>query len=194
MYTTCKRQRIVFFHNQGHKALTISRLLRVEGLSTSRKWIDKFLTKFKQTGSIGWRPGTGRSSKITAEVKAIVEEKMREDDETTAYQLHRLLRSRGYIISIQTILRCRTALGWTFRGSSYCQLIRHVKKVKRLDWARQHTDLAFEDVVWTDECSVQLQSHRRFCCRKRGQPAKNKPRCVLCRVLLCKRVHVYACS
>ena len=150
MYTTYKRQRIVFFHNQGHKAPTISRLLREEGLSASRRGIDKFLTKFKQTGSIGRRPGTGRPSKITAEVKAIVEEKMQEDDETTAYQLHRLLRSRGYIISIQTILRCRTALGWTFRGSSYCQLIRHVNKVKRLDWARQHTDLAFEDVVRTD--------------------------------------------
>ena len=76
--------------------------------------------------------------------------------------------------------RCKTALGWTFRGSSYCQLIRHANKQKQLDWAERHTDLAFNDVVWTDECTVQLESHRRFCCRKRGQPAKNKPRYTEC--------------
>ena len=176
MYSTYKRQRIVYYFNQGHKAPTISRLLRAEGLSASRRGIHKFLTKYLQTGSIGRRPRSGRPSKITEEIKAIFDEQMNKDDETTAYQLHRLLVSHGYNISIHTILRCRSSLGWTFRGTSYCQLIRHVNKQKRLDWAQAKTDLAFEDVIWTDECTVQLQSHRRFCCRKKGQPVKHKPR------------------
>ena len=54
---------------------------------------------------------------------------MRLDDETTASQLHKLLVSKGYIMSFRTILHCRKELGWTFRGSSYCQLIRTVNKV-----------------------------------------------------------------
>ena len=33
---------------------------------------------------------------------------------------------------VSMVLRCRTYLGWTFRGSSYCQLIRHENKQKRL--------------------------------------------------------------
>ena len=74
-------------------------------------------------------------SKVTAEVKAIVAAQMRQDDETTAFQLHKLLVEKGYNISRRTILRCRHDLGWTFRGSSYCQLICHVNKVKRLEWA-----------------------------------------------------------
>ena len=69
---------------------------------------------------------------ITTEIKAVVEEEMQRDDETTAIQLHKLLVSRGYKISIQTVLRCRSSLGWTFRGSAYCQLIRDVNKQKRL--------------------------------------------------------------
>ena len=101
---------------------------------------------------------------------------MQTDDETSAYQLHRLLRSRGYNISLSTILRCRKALGWTFCGSAYCQLIRNANKEKRLDWARQNVNLSFDNVVWSDECTVQLESHRRYCCRKKGHPAKNKPR------------------
>ena len=38
----------------------------------------------------------------------------------------------------------------------------------------------FTDAVWTDECSVQLETHRRFCCRKIGQPPKPRYVCWLC--------------
>lgn len=195
MYSAYKRQRILHYYSRGYKPPTVSRLLREEGLSASRRGIDKFLLKFQQTGSIGRRPGSGRPSKFTTEMEAIVEEQMQADDETTASQLHRLLVSRGHKISLPTILRCRKALGWTFRGSAYCQLIRHANKQKRLDWARQNVAMAFEDVVWTDECTVQLQSHRRFCCRKRGQPVKNKPRlvCVCACALVCTYMCVCAC-
>ena len=58
-------------------------------------------------------------------------------------------------------------------------MIREANKVKRLDWARQYLDEAktfFLDVIFTDETSIQMESHRRFCCRKTGEPPKNKPR------------------
>lgn len=34
----------------------------------------------------------------------------------------------------------------------------------------------FHDVIWSDETTVQLESHRRFCCRKKGQKPRYKPR------------------
>lgn len=117
-------------------------------------------------------PGSGRPSKITPEIKRIVEECMQQDDETTAIQLFHHLKDN----SLCTILRCRSELGWTFRGSAYCQLIRLPNKVKRFDWAKDNINDNFEDVVWTDESTVQLESHRRFCCHKKGERPKNKPR------------------
>ena len=75
------------------------------------------------------RPGSGRRSKITQQVKELVEAQMRLDDETTASQLHKLLISNGHVMSFKTILRCRKDLGWTLQGSSYCQLIRTANKV-----------------------------------------------------------------
>lgn len=179
VYSTYKLQRILFYHLQGYKAPTITRLLLQEKLKVTRVGVAKFLKKYEETGSIGRRPGSGRPTKVTAEVKAIVDQKMKQDDETTATQLHALLTSRGYNISLRTILRCRSTLGWTFRGSAYCQLIRDANKIKRLAWAEQfvtYKDKDFEDVIFTDECTVQLETHRRFCCRKRGQPPKAKPR------------------
>ena len=55
---------------------------------------------------------------------------------------------------------------------------------RRLEWARANLACAladnFTDVVWTDECSIMLESHRRHSFRKSGSLPKPKPRQVLC--------------
>ncbi len=105
---------------------------------------------------------------------------MRADDETTATQLHVLLTSHEISISLSTILRNRTILGWTFRGSKYWQRIRHVNKYKRFRWAMDNLPEVlsdgFEDVIWSDETTVQLESHRRHSYRKKGDRPTLKPR------------------
>ncbi len=69
-------------------------------------------------------------------------------------------------------------MGWTFHGTQYCQLIRTVNKEKRLLWATRCLEEGdrFDDVIWSDETSVQLEFHRRHCFRKANQPPKLKPR------------------
>ena len=68
----------------------------------------------------------------------------------------------------------RTSLGWTFRGSAYCQLIREQNKGKRLEWCQRYKEDEFVDVIWMDKSTIQLENHRRFCCRKIGQAPKPK--------------------
>ena len=104
-------------------------LLKKEGLSTSRQGVLKFLKRYNLRQTIARQPGSGRPYLVTAEVKRIFEEQMRLDDETTAYQLHPLLQQKGFNLSLKTILRCRSSLGWTLIGSAYCQLIREANKV-----------------------------------------------------------------
>ena len=77
-------------------------------------------------------------------------------------------------------------------GTAYCQMIRETNKVKRLSWAREHLHEAkqgFLDVIFTDETSIQMESHRRYCCRKKGEPPVYKPRystfLALCYVYVC---------
>ena len=76
VYSTYTRQRILHHYLEGHKAPTIASLLREEGVKASRVGISKFLAKFEETGSIGQRIGSGRLSKLTAEMKKVVEDKM----------------------------------------------------------------------------------------------------------------------
>ena len=191
VYSEYKKQRILHYYFQGFRAPAICRLLEEEKLRTTREGIAKFLKKYQETGCVARRPGSGPPSKVTAEMKAFVEAKMREDDETTAHQLHVLLQQRGFDISLRTVLRCRTSLGWTFRGSAYCQLIRDANKVKRKEWAERHLDETFDDVVWTDECTIQLETHRRFSCHKRGEQPRPKPRYATFIFCASMHIHVY---
>ena len=178
VYSDYTKLRILHFHAQGYRSPAITKYLHVEGIVASRRGVAKFLNRCLRRGNIARLPGSGSKSLITDEVRRVVEQQMRLDDETTASQLFVHLRNLGYRLNLRSILRCRTSLGWTFRGSAYCQLIRDVNKQKRLEFALTHRSDTFEDVIFTDECSVQLESHCRHCCRKKGEPPKNKPRLV----------------
>lgn len=175
--TSYQKQRILFHRSKGLKPPTIARLLlEEENIRVSQISVYKFLRRYSETASIARKPRSGRPSTITQEIKQIVEAQMQEDDETSAVQLHALLKSKGINISRRTVLHCRLSLGWTFRGSAYCQMIRQANKEKRLEFAQTNREDDFENVVFTDESTIQLSSHRRFCCRKVNEPPKLKPR------------------
>ena len=54
----------------------IVRLLEMDGIRVSRFGVSKFLKVYRTMGTISRRPGSGRLSKITAQVKDMVEAKM----------------------------------------------------------------------------------------------------------------------
>ena len=173
------KRRILFYHAKGYHAPTITARLGEEGIVVSRRGVSDFLLRVETTGSIARRRGSGRPSKQTYEVKETVENAMRADDETTVKELCEQLTAKGSTLSQSSVLRCRQSLGWTVRGSAYCQMIREANKGKRLEWATKYlheAETGFLDVIFSDETSIQMESHRRFCCRKRGEPPKNKPR------------------
>ena len=179
VFTEYTKRRILCHHADGKSAPTIVKLLAEEGITASRRGVYAFLIRSERTGSIARCAGSGRPTKITDTAKEIVESEMRADDERTVKELQKTLAEAGHALSLSTTLRYRSGLGWTSRGSAYCQVIREVNKAKRLAWATENlheAEAGFLDVIFTDETSVQMESHCRFCCRKAGEPPKNKPR------------------
>ena len=153
--------------------------LHKEGISASVVGIWKFIRKYEDHGTTQSLPRSGRPSLVTPRVEAAIEARMEEWNHclTASYPLG----IKG-LWSLSTIQRNRTKMGWTFQGSAYCQLIRDANKEKRLEWAEENLTAAskdrFTDVVWTDEASIRLESHRRHCVRKAGCQPWPKPRCV----------------
>ena len=172
----CK-QRILSLHWHGYKiSVIVDHLLLEDEIVTTKQSVRLFLKRFEQYGTIARKPGSGLAPRISPAIQDLIDHAMREDDETTATQLQSMLASYGVYISLSTILRSRLQLGWTYRGSAYCQLIRQQNKQKRMEWAQKYLHDNFEDVIWSDETTVQLDTHRRHCYHKEGEKPRLKPR------------------
>ena len=177
VYSDYTKQRILSLYWQGHKVSVIVEYLVLEdGIRCTKQGIRLFLKRYQKYKTIARKPGSGLPPKLTPALQKLIEDAMQKDDETTATQLQALLASRSIYVSLATIVRNRLQLSWTYRGSAYCQLIRQQNKEKRLDWAHTHINDNFTNVVWTDETSVQIETHKRFCYRKEGQKPRTKPR------------------
>ena len=104
------KRRIPFYHAKGYHAPTITAQLGEEGFVISRRGVSEFLLHVETTGSIARRPGSGRPSKQTDEVKETVENAMRVDDETMVQELCEQLTAQGSTLSQSSVLRCRQSL------------------------------------------------------------------------------------
>ena len=170
------KQRILFYRRLGKSYIQISRCLSEEGYATTKVGVYKFMKRYEERGIISRAPGRGQTTLLTADAEKIIEEQMSRDDETTVLELQKLIARSGVQVDTSTALRWRKGLGWASKGTSYCQMIRDVNTEKRLEWARKNKGMWLEDVIYTNETSVQIETHRRFCCYKRGQKPRYKPK------------------
>ena len=98
--------------------------------------------------------------------------------ETTGKELVEILKAERVEASVSSVLRWRKDLSWTLKGTSYCQMICDVNKEKRLKFAQENKEMTFDDIIYTDETTVQIETHRRTCSYKKGcKPRyKQKPK------------------
>ena len=177
VFSDYAKQRILTMHWKGFKISAIVEYLVLEdGIRVSKQGCRQFLKRYHHYKTIARKPGSGVPPRLSPAVRQLIEDAMREDDETTATQLQAMLAGHQVYVSLATIVRNRQDLGWVYRGSAYCQLIRNANKEKRLTWAQDHLHDAFDDVIWSDETTVQLETHRRMCYRKEGEKPRPKPR------------------
>ena len=165
---------------RGHRVSDVQSRLREENIVVSRQSIYRLIRKFCNHGTVLDLPRRSCPSKLTPEMLDIIESALQENDELTAQQLKSLLIERypELSVSIPTIKRARKQLGWTCTRPHYCQLVRDLNKRKRLLWCQylQRCKERFHNVIFTDECTVQLDRHSRLCFRKKRQCRKLKPR------------------
>ena len=82
-----------------------------------------------------------------------IDQCMLQNDELTTRNLHeKLLEAYPGLMSIETVRRAHSKLGWVSTTPKYCQLIREINKEKRLKWCNELDENdTFDDIVWTDE-------------------------------------------
>jgi transposase len=89
--------------------------LEAEGLKLSKKAAWATIKKYKAHGTISRLLGSGRPYKLSEDILKTIEARMKEDDETMATQILKLLEDKGYDkVSRWMIIRARKLLGWTY--------------------------------------------------------------------------------
>ena len=158
----------------------IQKRLADEDICVSKVTIYKLLKKYKEFRTVLDMPRRASlPRKLNADHVKFIDDSMAANDYITARQIRILLLEWPSLqISLNTIERTRKHLGWVATRPKYCQLVREANKVKRLNWCKESEEKGdqFDNVIWTDECSVQLDSHRRLCFRKKLQPRRFKPK------------------
>ena len=165
---------------KGHSVSVIQKRL-AEDVKISKVSLYALCKKFRQHGTIANLPRPpSRTKKLNSEQLQFIDDSLRESDELTAHQLRELLYIHwpGLNVSISTVKRVRRSLGWVTSRPKYCQIVRELNMEKRLLFCQEMLacNERFEDVIFTDECSVQLDRHGRLCFRKEGEPRKLKPK------------------
>ena len=110
-------------------------------------------------------PRSGFQKKVTESHYRCIRDEMAQDDELTASCLKNILNKRfsaeNVKYGIRAIASMCNELGWTFMMVRYCQAILDVNKEKRVAWCTQCIDKKeqFQDVIFTDKPTFQLESH-----------------------------------
>ena len=171
------RNRIISLRESNDSILNIVRILQSEGIRTSRNSVSSFIARYQRTASIDDAPRSGRKGKLSAEDMNFIDEKMKQNDELTSAERQKLLKDELNVsVSTSTVKYARRKLGWKHEKSRYCQFIRDQNKMKRLVFclkAMKDKD-CFEDVIFSDETSAEIQQFTKYCFKKNG----SQPNCV----------------
>ena len=174
------RKRVIVLLRAGYSMRKIYDRLHDEGILLTLRSLYRLRKKFHQFHTISDLPRRKRSRKITMEMAQLIDDMLKDNDELTARKVRSNLEERfpHLRVSIATVKRVRRENGWVCTRPHYCQLIREVNKEKRLVWCQEQMKDGeqFENVVFTDECTVQLDHHGRLCFRKQKQPRALKQR------------------
>ena len=175
------RARVVDMWRSGLKLSKIQERLREEDVSVSKQALCMLIRKHKETGSIQDRRRSERAKKLGEEHYRYIDTAMAGNDELSAPKLHAMLSEKypELVVSQSTVKRARRELGWVAKKTRYCALISGSNQEKRLEWCKAQQasgDVEFENVLWTDECTIQLESHRRITFHKKGEPIQYRMR------------------
>lgn len=175
------RKKVILLWRSGYLLREIQQRLREEETEVTLRSLQRLRRKFRTFHTVHDLAKTRKPRLLTKEMMNAIEESLKSDDELTARKLKTKLAGEFPNlpnISLATIKRCRKELGWVCTRPHYCQLIREANKEKRRRWCKIQLDNKerFENVVFTDECTVQLDHHGRLCFRKQKQPRALKQR------------------
>jgi len=131
--------------------------------------VRKYIARYKTPKN----PKRWCKKRLNTEALAYMDRLIDEDREISAVDLQRRLLNELNIAVSESVIKVeRRKLGWTFASTQYAQMVRIVNKEKRLVFCNDILSRGdtFDDVVFTDECTVRCQRFLSKQFRRKGEP------------------------
>ena len=173
------RKRAISLKSAGNSNKKIQEVLLEDGIKTSVAAILLFSSRYQKTGRLIDAPRTGRKPKLRQEHIVYLDEKMKENGELASRELkENVAKDCDMDVSTATIQRARRKLGWKKENARYCQFVCEPNKMKRLAFCLKALSEKekFDNIIFTDETSMQIEQHARICFWKDGSQPKRKGR------------------
>ena len=175
------RNEVIRLHSKGLTVVQIQSELGRRDLTVSRLSIYKLLKKWQTARKVADLPRSTPSygKNVTLEVLNFIDKEMYNDDHLTAPILMEKVNDKFDVnFSVSKIKLIRKKLGWRSDSTAYCQLIKNHNIPKRLKYARERIAAKdeFNDAMFSDECTIKMESHGKITFRKWYEPKKFKPK------------------
>jgi transposase len=166
------RMRIVAWREIGLSQYEIAKKLGI-----TRATVQSILRKYNQTGTVENLSRSGRPQKLNARDLRFLDRIVTKGAESRRTPVENIRATLNKDVSTKTIRRAMKKIGISYHPAAIKPFVSKVNAKKRLDWCKEHLNWSVEDwskVVWTDECSVEVQrsSKHAMVWRKSGERMK----------------------
>ena len=178
-----KQLEIIKLVRAGHSITSIHKELSRQGLIVSYDTVRYHVRRFRngEIDEFVIENQEGRSGLLKelthADINAI-QDAFENDPSQSSRDIQRLLSSRGTYVGLSTVKNAISTAGFTFAQPRYCQMIRDANRLKRIEFANHLIDSndQLQDVIFTDETSVQLNNNVGVSYRKSNAARLMKPK------------------
>lgn len=170
------KAQILQLHRTGLKPTGITKSLAVSRRQATY-WIEQFqLGYFDPEQTVENNGHNFRSTSIRD--LEVVRKSLALNGQQSCTDLHKELRKDGAQHSISTTRRIIAAAGYTSATPRYTQLVRDANKEKRVKFCEEliAQDDLLEDIIFTDESSIQLHHNKKTTYRLKGSLNPNLPK------------------
>ena len=154
-------QRIVVKYFIEHGLTSTSDICRRTYLS--KRPVNRYKKKLRETASIADSPRSGRPPKITSRLRRQLAQIKRRIPREAAHTYATLISNRnGYAISARSVERALHYMDYHWRLPGRKKLTA-AQKLQRIEYARTHLENAWDESWAFDECYFNLQRHSNRC-------------------------------
>jgi len=166
------RMRIVAWREIGLSEYEIAKKLGM-----TRGTVHSILRKYSQTGTTKNLSRSGRPPKLNARDLRFLGRLVTRDAESRRTPVENITKKLDKDVSTRTVQRAMRKIGISCHPAALKPFVSKVNAKKRIDWCKEHLSWTIEDwskVVWTDECSIEVQrsSKHTIVWRRSGERLK----------------------